>query len=415
MVQMNEVTVIGDIMLDRWIVGQTNRLSPEAPVPVLLENNVKTNLGGAANLAANLSNLGVSVALHGAIGNDEFGLHITDLLDTHPNIRTKFKLQTTTTTKTRFVDETGHHLMRWDQEQRTPDSKMDFVFNDIVVVSDYNKGMVDRDLIKRAIDASAKVFVDPKQGPEVYKGAFLVKPNLKEYKQWFGEFNRITALEKMREYQWTWLVVTMGSKGIYCLNVNGDHKCFREDVVGLADVSGAGDVVLSVLVYGHLTRMSMFDATKKACYAAARSVERSGIAPITHADLKEQIVFTNGCFDILHAGHVKLLEYAKGLGDKLIVGINSDASVKRLKGNNRPINNQDMRKYVLEQLSFVDEVIIFDEDTPLDLIKQVKPSIIVKGGDYTIEDVVGHDIVDKVEIFPIEVGYSTTTIIEKMQ
>lgn len=412
---MTYVTVIGDIMLDRWVVGSTNRLSPEAPVPVLLEQQVKTNLGGAGNLSANLSNLGVGVRLHGAIGNDESGVQITNLVDQHKNIQCKFKMQGITTTKTRFVDESGHHLMRWDQEQKTTDNRIEFAFEDIVVISDYNKGMVDRDVIKQAINASAKVFVDPKQGPEVYKGAYLVKPNLKEYKQWFGEFNRITALEKMREYQWTWLVVTMGSRGIYCLNVNGDHKCFSENVVGLADVSGAGDVVLSVLVYGHLNKMSMFDAAKKACYAAARSVERSGIAVVTHTDLKEQIVFANGCFDVIHAGHVKLLEYAKTLGDKLIVGLNSDASVKRLKGDSRPINNQDMRKYLLEKLSCVDEVIIFDEETPLNLIKQIKPSIIVKGGDYAPEQVVGYDIVDKVEIFPIEVGYSTTKIIEKMQ
>lgn len=411
---MRTVTVIGDIMLDRWIVGNTNRLSPEAPVPVLLEKSIKTNLGGAGNLAANLSNLGVDVRLYGAIGKDSEGARVSELLDSFEHIQSNLKIQNTTTTKTRFVDNSGHHLMRWDQEQYNKVS-FDAMYSDVTVISDYNKGIINRNVVKQVIDASSKLFVDPKQSPDVYKGAFLIKPNLKEYTEWFGDFNRLTALEKMREYQWTWLVLTMGSKGIYCLNVNGDHMCFREPVTGLSDVSGAGDVVLSVIVYEYLKGATIFEAAKKACYAAARSVERAGIQPVTHEDLQERVVFTNGCFDLLHVGHVKLLEHAKSLGDKLIVGINGDSSVRRLKGESRPINSEQTRKYVLEKLSCVDEVIVFDEDTPIELIKRIKPSIIVKGGDYTVEQVVGHELVNKVEIFPIEEGHSTTNIIEKIQ
>ena len=193
----------------------------------------------------------------------------------------------------------------------------------------------------------------------------------------------------------------------------GEYKHFQEEVKEVADVTGAGDTVLAVIVYGYEKGMDIFDACELACYGAARNVEKRGVAVISKQELHGKIVWTNGVFDILHIGHLKLLRHAHSLGDTLIVGINSDASVKRLKGDLRPINDQETRKQLLLELGFIDEVIIFDEETPLEIIEEVKPDVIVKGGDYTIETTVGNHLAEVV-IFPTVQGHSTSSIIKKI-
>lgn len=413
------IKVYGDIMLDSWIIGKASRISPEAPVPVLKEIERKNSIGGAANLALNLSNIVDNVSLFGAVGMDDEGFDVLKILETTNNIDCSIQSDAEiTTTKTRLVGQRGQHIMRWDKEKKYKgEAQQRFLENakeDIVCLSDYNKGAIGAHLVEKLNNKNCKVLVDPKQGPEVYKGAYLVKPNMKEYKAWFGKFKKETALLKLKEYGWKYLVVTDGANGIHVLSDNLQYQHYQEPVREVADVTGAGDTVLAVIAYGIERGLDVFSSCKLACYAGARSVEHRGVYAIQPEDLKRQIVWTNGVFDILHEGHFRLLRHAKSKGRTLIVGINSDASTKRLKGNDRPINNQLQRKMNLELLPWIDEVVIFDEDTPIDCIKRYQPDLIVKGGDYTIETVVGHELAE-VEIFPTVKDQSTTSIIEKMK
>jgi len=414
------IKVYGDIMLDSWIIGKASRISPEAPVPVLKEIERKNSIGGAANLALNLSNIVDNVSLFGAVGMDDEGFDVLKILETTNNIDCSIQSDSEiTTTKTRLVGQHGQHIMRWDREKKYK-GKAQARFlesaneEDIVCLSDYNKGTIGAHLVEKLNNKKCKVLVDPKQGPEVYKGAFLVKPNMKEYRAWFGKFKKEVALVKLKEYGWKYLVVTDGANGIHVLSDELYYQHYKEPAREVADVTGAGDTVLAVIAYGIERGMDVFAACKLACYAGARSVEHRGVYAIQTEDLKRQVVWTNGVFDILHEGHFRLLRHARSKGRKLIVGINSDASTKRLKGEDRPINNQLQRKMNLELLPWIDEVVIFDEDTPINCIERFQPDLIIKGGDYTIETVVGHELAE-VEIFPTVKDQSTTRIIEKMK
>ena len=413
------IRVYGDIMLDRWIVGEANRMSPEAPVPVLLETNQEYSIGGAGNLALNIKSLGSQVELTSALGNDKEGFKLLELVEASKLEVTIAQDHKITTTKTRLVGQRGQHIVRWDREVPY-DGDVATRFNnnikkhDIVCISDYAKGTVKRDTVGKLLDKDIKILVDPKQDSVFYHGAFLVKPNMQEYEAWFGKYDKDNALLKMKKLDWTWLVVTDGANGMHVLNSQGEYKHFVEPVKEVADVTGAGDTVMAVIAYGIDSDMNIFDACKLACYAAARIVEKRGVAIIQQDDLERNIVWTNGVFDILHTGHLKLLRHAHTLGKRLVVGINSDSSVKRLKGDLRPINDQNTRKEALLELGFVDDVVIFEEDTPYEAIKEIQPDVIVKGGDYTVEQVVGNDIA-KVEIFPTVKGYSTTKTIERMK
>ena len=414
------IKVYGDIMLDRWIFGSADRVSPEAPIPVLLETNQTFSVGGAGNLALNISSINGDVVLYGSVGQDKEGFKLLELISqTNVNCNATSE-NVTTTTKTRLVGQGGQHILRWDREEqyklRSCEERLlqSLEKNDIVCISDYNKGVVKKDTVEKILKITSKVLVDPKQDPDFYKGAWLVKPNMKEYVGWFGQFTKEKALLKMREYDWKNLVVTDGANGIHVIDENFNYNHFKEDVLEVADVTGAGDTVLAVIAYGIEKNMTIADSCKLACYAAARTVERRGVVTITKDDLKAKTVWTNGVFDILHEGHFKLLKFAKSKGKKLIVGINSDDSTKRLKGENRPINNQLQRKMNLELLPWVDEVVIFNEDTPINVIKHYNPDLIIKGGDYTVETTVGNELCP-VEIFPTIEGHSTTSIIEKIK
>lgn len=414
------IKVYGDIMLDRWIFGSADRVSPEAPIPVLLEESQSFSVGGAGNLALNISSINGDVELYGSVGQDKEGFKLLELISqTNVNCNASSE-NVTTTTKTRLVGQGGQHILRWDREEQykgiSPQERLvsGLQENDIVCVSDYNKGVIRKDTIEKILQVTDKVLVDPKQTPDFYKGAYIVKPNMKEYESWFGKYTKEKAILKMREYAWKNLVVTDGANGIHVIDEENKYHHFKEEVHEVADVTGAGDTVLAVIAYGIERNMSVADSCKLACYAAARTVEKRGVVTITVDDLKPTTVWTNGVFDILHEGHFKLLKFAKSKGKKLVVGINSDASTKRLKGETRPINNQLQRKMNLELLPWVDEVVIFDEDTPIDVIKQFNPDLIIKGGDYTVETVVGHEDYP-VEIFPTVEGSSTTKIIESIK
>ena len=277
------IKVIGDVILDRWISGTVERISQEAPVPILLEHNEKYSLGGAANVAANLSNLGADVELYGVASYDAEGYELRNLLDNH---KIKNKLQShpnQTTVKTRLVGPNGQHLLRWDKEKNyTSNECVDSLINtlsedDIVVVSDYNKGIIQEDTVKRILKKTNKIFVDPLQNPEYYSGAYLVKPNMKEYKNWNGTFHPESAVSFMKNYGWTWLVVTDGGNGIHVLNHDGGYVKYSEPVREVADVSGAGDVVISVIVNQQYKNNSIPESCKLACKYAAKSVEKRGI------------------------------------------------------------------------------------------------------------------------------------------
>ena len=415
------IKVYGDIMLDRWIIGKADRVSPEADVLILSEKQQKFNLGGAANLANNLKSIEVDTELYGTIGTDKEGITVLELLGKTDIVSNITHSTSRTTTKTRLVGDSGQHLLRWDREEANSSHeaidrlKENISNHDIVVISDYNKGTVTEETVEDLLGiADVQLFVDPKQDARFYDGAFLVKPNMKEYEEWNGTYNKTAALEFMRDHNWTWLIVTDSANGVHVLNTDSTYHYYKEDTKEVADVTGAGDIVLAVIVYGYNKGLSIPYACELACYAATRSVEKRGVVPVTLDDLDRGIVWTNGVFDILHTGHLKLLRHAHKLGKRLVVGVNSDASVRRLKGENRPINNEIKRKEVLEELPFIDEVIIFDEDTPIDTIKKIKPNIIVKGDDYTVETTVGNEMA-KVVIFPRIEGHSTTELIKKIK
>ena len=412
------IRVFGDIMLDRWIVGEANRMSPEAPVPVLLEQEQKYSIGGAGNLAVNIKSLGSEVELTTVTGQDKEGYKLQELL-----LETGLQCSlagdvNVTTTKTRLVSKGGQHIVRWDREEQYIGEDAFDRFkvhkDDIICISDYNKGTVRRDTIGNLLDKGTKILVDPKQDANFYHGAYLVKPNMQEYEEWFGKWDKTTALRQMQRLDWTWLVVTDGANGMHVLNILDEYKHFKEEVKEVADVTGAGDTVMAVIAYGIDKGMDVFDSCKLSCYAAARIVEKRGVAIIQQDDLERNIVWTNGVFDILHTGHLKLLRHAHTLGKRLVVGINSDSSVKRLKGETRPINDEQTRKAALLELGFIDEVIIFDEDTPLQTLVNIVPDIIVKGGDYTVDTVVGNELAEVV-IFPTIEGASTTKIIDEIR
>jgi len=417
------IRIIGDIMLDRWVIGSTDRISPEAPVLILRKEMITSSPGGAANLAINLANIiDEEIQLCGAVA---IGNELTDLvkgLDEYPNIQPWFDSDhPITTTKTRFMDNSGHYLLRVDNEEKytkqTCTSNMTSVLakNDIVLISDYNKGVIQFDTTLRILKQTPYVFVDPKQPPSFYRGAFLVKPNMVEYEAWNGKFEIDSALSFMNSFSWTWLVVTASSDGMHVLNKDGNYHHFKSTAHEVADVTGAGDTVLAVISYCFNNGMDIPEACKLACHAASKGVERRGVSPVRPEDLiLDQVVFTNGVFDILHTGHLELLKFCKEQGKKLIVGLNSDESVKRLKGPSRPINNIDARRSQIEALPWVDEVVVFEEDSPYEILQEIRPDIIVKGGDYTEDEVVGKELA-KVIIYPTVDNYSSSAIIKRTE
>ena len=379
---MNKVLVIGDIIIDKYIYGTSTRISPEAPVPVVTHLTEKETLGGAGLVYENLKSLGVDVTL----------------LDTNQQ----------NSVKTRVICD-GHYITRIDDDKQADGDAVlerikqaDFSNYDYVILSDYNKGTLDQSkkIIKHINKFNCKVIVDPKRHASNYEGAWLVKPNEKEFKE-LGFADRKD----------NFIVTNAGDNVIG--NIDNIMYNIPVERVEVSDVTGAGDCFLAAFVYG-LTKGYDYDkALKVAVCGSTESVKHAGTYVLNKSDLEETIVFTNGVFDILHTGHLKLLEYARSRGDRLIVGINSDDSVKRLKGPNRPINNHMLRKEQLLALPWVDEVQIFEEDTPLELMNWINPDLIIKGGDYIIETVVGHEKYN-VEIFPTVEGKSTTNIIERM-
>jgi len=375
-----KVLVLGDVIIDKYIYGTSERLSPEAPVPVVKYQREVETLGGAGLVYENLKRLGVDVTL--------------------------FETEQPSSIKTRVICD-GHYITRIDDDKHADSTSVletielqDFSEYEYVILSDYNKGVLDESLeiIEHINKFNCKIIVDPKEHSTHYIGAWLVKPNYKE----FGDFGFTN---------WQGNIITTNAGDNVVASINNVVYNIPVEPVEVSDVTGAGDCFLAAFVYGLTKQYNHRHCLELAVKGSREAVKHVGTHTLTVSDLEERIVFTNGCFDILHTGHFELLAEAKSLGGKLIVGINSDESVRRFKGPKRPINNVNKRKKQLELLPWVDEVVVFDEDTPYRLIKEVVPHVIVKGGDYTVEQVVGHDLAD-VHLVPTVDGYSTTQIIK---
>ena len=443
-----KITVIGDVMIDWYLHGESSRISPEAPVPVVNFKESKFQLGGAANVANNLKHLEIEPFLIGAIGNDHFGSLLKEHLKAE---KIKFNLSTEksfqTICKQRLMS-SNQQLARIDYEKYFHGSKLTNIFNtfirniaktDLIIVSDYGKGTIfnARKLIQSAKKLKKKILIDPK-GKDFtkYKGANLITPNKAEFENIMGKVGSKRDLankakKMLEDLNLESLIVTLGSEGMYVLTksnkkIIGDFiNAYPQEVF---DVSGAGDTTISALGAALSEGNDIFSAAEFANLAASISVSKLGTSTVSKDEVasleaskgnKEQvIVFTNGCFDIIHSGHLDLLKEARSYGDKLIVGLNSDKSISKLKGPDRPIIGQSERKKILSALKFVDEVIIFNEENPLKLIKKLKPSILVKGADYTKEQVVGGEFVEsyggEIKLVKLTKGKSSSKIINKL-
>jgi D-beta-D-heptose 7-phosphate kinase/D-beta-D-heptose 1-phosphate adenosyltransferase len=469
------VLCVGDLMLDEFVYGEVSRISPEAPAPVIAVQRSETDIGGAGNVARNIASLGARCIFVGLVGEDEAGARLQAELGRESLIESVLVCDPTrpTTRKVRFVSEHfSTHMLRADWESTAPASApteqqlIDAILPllpraDIVLLSDYAKGVLTARVIRNVIDAARKlgkrVIVDPKSANlAIYRGATLLKPNRKE----FAEATRSRldseksiadgAQEIMQLADCEAVLVTQSEHGMTLVPRHGEVIHVPGLPVRVRDVSGAGDTVAAVVAVTLAAGADWEAALRMANAAAAVAVSKKGAAVVTAAELRRKILphaflaaeekimasageldaqllewrkqdlrvgFTNGCFDILHPGHVKLLTAARGTCDRLIVGLNSDASVKRLKGEDRPVQNERARAEVLAALEAVDLVVLFEEDTPLNLITQIKPGVLVKGADYTREQVVGHEIVEahggEVRLVEILQGFSTTSLVER--
>ncbi|MDE6886749.1 MAG: D-glycero-beta-D-manno-heptose-7-phosphate kinase [Helicobacteraceae bacterium] len=448
------ILVIGDLMIDHYVWGTCERISPEAPVQILKIKNENNRLGGASNVANNLVALGANVFLCGIIGNDADGKTLLSMLE-NAKINTDFiqiENNFSTIKKTRFLA-SSQQVLRVDREHEalSLDSKTlslikkEITKFDSIVLSDYAKGALDSAFCKEVINLAKQnnklILCDPKGDDySKYSNATLITPNKKEAEiatniKIDSKDSLLKALNKLKnDYKLDYAIITLSEDGMAIF----DSKMTEIPTLAkeVFDVTGAGDTAIAALSFGLSKGIDIYDSAKFANAAAAVVVGKIGsaVANISESleimkdeidinnitlieNLKKEgkkIVFTNGCFDILHSGHIEYLKAAKKLGDILVVGINSDSSVKRLKGETRPINSQSDRENVLSAISYVDFVIIFDEDTPLELIKQIKPDILVKGGDYKDKEVIGSNIVSKVKILDYVPNKSTTNIINKI-
>ena len=440
--QAKKVLVLGDLMLDRFVDGTVNRISPEAPVPILSQGRVRQMPGGAANVACNLAQMGLHVHLIGVCGDDEAGKALRDELAKLPAIRFDPVTITgrPTSLKTRFRAGSQQILRVDDEVTSDIDAAAVEQFSkyalpaiqdaDLVVLSDYAKGALPLLLLEKIIaHAKAKgkmIIADPKRADiSAYAGVDLLTPNLAELQnttdQMLSSIEAIghaaTALAK--EFGIGSVLTTMSARGMMLSKADGAQFHDPASARDIFDVSGAGDTVVAMIAGALAAGADLEDAVRLANHAAGVAVGKSGtaiVAPgeiLAHLagtppqtdwpsiamqctkwrDAGQTIAFANGCFDLLHPGHIHLLSEAALNADKLVIGLNGDASVRRLKGAGRPHQSAELRSAVLAALPFVDAVAVFDEDTPFDLIATLQPDIIVKGGDYTADQVVGADIV----------------------
>ena len=463
-----KILVIGDLMIDHYLWGSCERISPEAPVQVINVDNESTVLGGSGNVINNLKALGAQVDVISVIGGCEISDELKILLN-DINVNSKYLItqkDRITSKKSRIIA-SQQQVVRYDRESTDEINtesqttilnifKKIIVNYDAVLLSDYGKGVLTayltQSLITIANNNNKKVLIDPKGlDYSKYKGAYLLTPNKKEASE-ATQINihddatltkAITHLKTNCDLDVSLITLSEQGVAVYDDTLRTHPTVARE----VFDVTGAGDTVLASLGFALSCGLDIDNSVEFANLAAGVVVGKIGSATATLNEIIEyesslnkstsdehiktldeiialstelkardkKIVFTNGCFDILHAGHVRYLETAKSYGDVLILGLNSDRSVTALKGEGRPINTQLDRAYILAALEAVDYVVIFDEDTPYDLIKAIKPHVLVKGGDYKGKEVVGQDIADELKLVQFVDGKSTTKTIEKIQ
>ncbi|MGA9045283.1 D-glycero-beta-D-manno-heptose-7-phosphate kinase [Sulfuricurvum sp.] len=461
------ILVIGDLMIDHYLWGGCERISPEAPVQVVDISRETTVLGGAGNVINNLVALGAKVSVAGVIGDDENGEELRSMLgaigvNSDGLIR---QLERKTSKKSRIIA-SNQQILRYDKESKDAIDKasersiVSFVIDvidtcDIIILSDYGKGVI-TDAVAGGVIAAAKaagkkVLVDPKgKDYRKYRGAYLLTPNKKEASEATGivindEKSLQKALLSLKETcALECSMITLSEDGIAIYDQS--MRLFPTVAKEVYDVTGAGDTVIASLSYALSAGLSIDEAAPFANHAAAVVVGKIGSATVTLAEIEayesslhqstsemhiktkeeifaladrlkkegKKVVFTNGCFDILHVGHVKYLQEAKSYGDVLIVGVNSDSSVRELKGPTRPVNPQEDRAYILAALESVDYVVVFSEETPHELIKNISPDILVKGGDYEGKSVVGAEFAGELRLVQFVDGKSTTATITRI-
>lgn len=412
------IKLIGDLMLDIWCEGIMERKTSEAPIKIYKTDNTAYTLGGAGNLCLNLKALGLNFKLFSEIGKDQNGVKILKILKQKKiNFSTDRKKKITTSKMRLFLKK--KQIFRQDIEDVRINKNIsnNLIKNlekkDIVVISDYNKGCIHKNIQSRINKKNCITFVDPKNKPQFYKNAFLVKPNMQKFEEWVGKFSKKKALNLLKLMGWSWLVISNNKNGVYVFNKFGEQNFYKVRAVKNANVIGAGDIFFSGILYNYLNKKNIFNCVEIASYAASRCVAKGKIRKINIKDFKKKIIFTNGVFDVLHKGHIDLLKFSKKLGEKLIVGINSDYSVKINKGKNRPYNNLSKRIKELKKIKLIDKIIIFNEKTPLKLIKKIKPDVIVKGNDYSFKNVIGSKFANVI-LFKKKNQLSSTKLISNL-
>ena len=449
------ILIVGDIMLDEYIFGETSRINSEAPVPIVNVEKTEYRLGGAANVANNIISLGGKCILIGQVGNDEnkkllkkelINKNIKNLLIENQSYKT--------IKKTRIISQ-NQQLIRIDHEtpQKITNQDVDNILQfikdkkfDLILVSDYNKGFITPYLMQELKLVNKKIIADFKpQNINLFNNIFAIKINQREAEAITNKIEVYEIIDKLYEITNSNIILTYGKKGSYLFEKEAKQKYYLPSrAKEVYDVSGAGDTYIATLSLAIVSNTNLYESAVLANEASAIVISKMGTSTLSPLELKKslnmqnnkiksleeikkviselkkenkKIVFTNGCFDILHVGHTKLLNEAKSFGDILILGLNTDDSIKKIKGPNRPINNQEDRAEVLSNIESVDYITFFDEEKPINLIKELIPNIIVKGSDYKEEEVVGADIVKKhggeVKLVKLLEGKSTTDIINK--
>jgi len=467
------VLVLGDVMLDRYVLGDVRRISPEAPIPVLRAEQRRAVLGGAANVARNVTSLGARAVIVGVVGNDQAASEVAQMLRDGARVTPHLITDAArpTTVKTRFMSG-SHQLLRLDEEVSTPIEegietallaayRAALADADIVVLSDYAKGVLTDTVLAAAIamarEAGCPVIADPKRASfAAYHGVSVLTPNEAEVTRATGihatddlavdEAGRLALAQAGAEA----VLVTRSEKGLTLVRENAPPMHVPTRARSVADVSGAGDTTVAALAIMLACHAPLPLAAAMANVAAGISVGKAGTATVAHAELVEalhqrellavdhkvasldialariaawraaglRIGFTNGCFDLIHPGHVHLLHKARAACDRLVVGLNSDASVRRLKGPERPVQTETARATVMASMAAADLVVLFEEDTPIKLIEAIVPDLLFKGADYTVATVVGAEFVQshggRVALIDLEAGHSTTGTIRRI-
>ena len=447
-----KIAVIGDLMLDVYHEGKCLRISPEAPVPVLLLQDSKQLLGGAGNVACNLKALGAKVFLASLTGDDEASAFMESRLKALGIEYFLYKDKARPSTRKVRLLSGISQLLRVDSEDANPASEAakeaiskalmarDF---DAVIFSDYAKGLLDEAFCQRLLShfkgKGILTLADPKKNFKLFKGADLITPNLKEAREFLGEIDvnnenslKNALLFMQEKLALKYPLITLGSKGLCFFDEKGDFVQKAAQAKEVFDVTGAGDTLISALAF-FMSFMGLREASLFANKAASIVVGKVGASTASLDEIfanegkiqnvesllprikGKRVVFTNGCFDLLHSGHLEYLKRAKELGDILLVAINSDRSVRNLKGPDRPINSEKDRALMLEALSFVDFVLIFDEDDPKELLSKIRPDILVKGADYQKEEVLGQEFAKELVLMPFKEGYSSSKLISKIR